>query len=100
MKSRILFVDDEHNFLEGIRLMLRGQRDIWDLSFATSADEALAQTQEIDFHAIVSDVTMPVKTGLDLLEALRSSEATHNTPVVILTGNAESDLKRRALDLA
>jgi putative two-component system response regulator len=99
MKRRILFVDDERNFLEGVRLMLRGQRDVWDLSFATSADEALEKAAETDFHAIVSDVTMPGKSGLDLLSALRERGVTERTPVVILTGNAEADLKRRALDL-
>lgn len=99
MKSRILFVDDEPNFLQGIRLMLRGQRDVWDITFAQSADEAYEKSQDNDFHAIVSDVTMPVKSGLDLLQMLRESDKTKNTPVVILTGNAEADLKRRALDL-
>lgn len=98
-KKRVLFVDDERNFLEGVRLMLRNQRDAWELSFATSADEALEKVADTDFHAIVSDVTMPGKTGLDLLAALREQGVTERTPVVILTGNAEADLKRRALDL-
>lgn len=98
-KRRILFVDDEQNFLEGVRLMLRGQRDVWDLSFAKSADEALEQAAETRFHAIVSDVTMPLKSGLDFLEELRASGNGKNTPVIMLTGNAESDLKRKALDL-
>lgn len=99
MKNQILFVDDEKNFLEGVRLMLRGQKDEWELTFATSVDEALERVEAIDFDAIISDVSMPVKTGLDLLEALNENGVSEHTPVIILTGNAESDLKRRALDL-
>lgn len=99
VKKRILFVDDEQNFLNGIRRMLRGERDAWDLHFALGAGEALEAAAESDFDVIVSDVSMPGKSGLDLLAELQQNPATARTPVVILTGNAESDLKRRALDL-
>lgn len=79
--------------------MLRNQRDIWDLDFAQSADQAVECLLASPFDAIVSDVTMPGKTGLDLLEIIQNTEAIQNVPVVILTGNAQADLKRRALDL-
>jgi response regulator RpfG family c-di-GMP phosphodiesterase len=42
---------------------------------------------------------MPLKNGLDLLGIMRERENTRNVPIIILTGNAETDLKRRALDL-
>lgn len=99
MRHRILFVDDEKNFLEGIRLMLRSERRHWDMDFAEGAQAALQLTAENDYDCIISDVSMPVMSGLDLLEVLRQTQRTANTPVVILTGNAEADLKRRALDL-
>ncbi len=99
MRQRILFVDDEKNFLEGIRLMLRSERNIWDMDFAEGAQAALKRTEESEYDCIVSDVSMPGMTGLDLLEVLRQSPRTLHIPVIILTGNAEADLKRRALDL-
>ncbi len=98
-KRKILFVDDEPNFLNGIRRMLRGQRDTWSMEFVNSVDEALQRAWETDFDTIVSDVNMPGKNGLDLLRALRGHERTQATPIIILTGNAETDLKRQALDL-
>jgi putative two-component system response regulator len=97
--KKILFVDDEKNFLEGIRLMLRGHRKEWDCSFAVGAEAALEMTRTVNFDAIVSDVSMPGMSGLDFLAYLREFEATSTVPVVILTGNAEKDLKRKALDL-
>ncbi|PCJ60066.1 MAG: two-component system response regulator [Candidatus Hydrogenedentota bacterium] len=99
MKKQILFVDDEPNFLNGVRRMLRPHRDEWDLTFAQSVDEAVECVQKASFDTIVSDVSMPVKTGLDLLSELRAMESFGSTPIIILTGNAESDLKRTALDL-
>lgn len=98
-KKRVLFVDDEPNFLNGIRRMLRSHRDAWHMEFAGGVDEAVAMTEDGAYDAIVSDVNMPLKTGLDLLAILRDRPATQYVPIIILTGNAESDLKRRALDL-
>ncbi len=98
-KKRILFVDDEPNFLNGIRRMLRTYRDDWHMDFAGGVDEAVAMAENGAYDTIVSDVNMPMKSGLDLLEILRNREQTRNVPIIILTGNAESDLKRRALDI-
>lgn len=98
-RKSVLFVDDEPNFLAGLRRMLRGQRDQWNLYFAGGADEALELVKREKIDAIVSDVNMPRKTGFDLLTALKASADTRDIPVIILTGNAENDLKRRGLDL-
>ncbi len=97
-KKQILFVDDEPNFLDGLRRMLRSHRDDWEMVFVESVEAALAATKMMTFDAIVSDVQMPAKTGFDLLHLLRQEEATANIPIIILTGNAETDLKRRALE--
>lgn len=99
MKKEILFVDDEPNFLSGLKRMLRSQRDKWNLHFANSVDEAIALVKENTYDTIVSDVSMPIKSGLDLLSELRELNTFSTTPVIILTGNAEAALKRRALDL-
>ena len=99
MKKQVLFVDDEPNFLSGIKRMLRPYREEWDMYFAGSVDEAVAMVKEKEFDTIVSDVSMPIKSGLDLLSELQELDTFSKTPVIILTGNAEADLKRRALDL-
>lgn len=97
--ARILFVDDEPNFLSGIRRMLWDDSAEWELFFAGGADEALKIASQKVLDTIVSDVTMPGKDGLELLAELKSNPATSAIPVVILTGNAEAHLKRKALDL-
>ena len=35
-----MFVDDEPNVLDGIRRMLRGKREEWDMEFVSSGEEA------------------------------------------------------------
>ena len=98
-KKKILFVDDEKRVLDGLQRILRGERDAWDLTFASSVDEALEVLSDVDIDAVISDVNMPVRDGLDLLQAIRADARTADIPVVILTGNGEPDMKRRALDL-
>jgi len=99
MKKQILFVDDEANFLAGIKRMLHGQKDVWELHYATGVEDALNQVAQTNFDALISDVNMPKRDGFDLLETLQSSEKTRDIPVVILTGNNEVNFKSRALEL-
>ncbi|MBN2560065.1 MAG: response regulator [Phycisphaerae bacterium] len=99
MKKRILFVDDDPNILGGLRRMLRAERDRWDMSFVDGAHAALNEMQKASFDAVVSDVNMPGKDGFELLADIRSIDRTRDVPVIILTGQSESGIKRLALDL-
>ncbi len=98
-KPRILFVDDDHHFREGLRLTLRSYKNEWDVAFAESVDDALAQARQQPPDVVVSDVNMPRRSGLDLLSEIKNDPRLKDLPVIILTGNAELDLKRKALDL-
>jgi len=99
VKKRILFVDDEPNFLDGLRRMLSRQRQEWDMCFANGVDEAESKMREMDFDAVVSDVRMPLRDGFSLLKSIRETERTQDVPVIMLTGLKERDLKRRALEM-
>jgi putative two-component system response regulator len=97
-RKNILFVDDEPNFLRGLRRMLANVDEPWELWFAGSVAEALAVVTEQPIDAVVADVRMPGQDGFSLLESLAASEDTRPIPVVMLTGAREDDLKRAALD--
>jgi putative two-component system response regulator len=99
MRNRILFVDDEPMVLTALSRMLEGQRHAWEMAFVPSAEQALARAQEVQFDAIVLDISLGSTNGLQLLQALQERERTRNVPVVFLTGIGEQDLKRRALEL-
>ncbi|MCK9296862.1 MAG: response regulator [Desulfobulbaceae bacterium] len=98
-KQKILFVDDEPHFLSAIERMLHGYKAKWDVDFATNVDEAYAMVLNKNYDAIVSDISMPRKSGFDFLRMLQQTEKTSYVPVIILTGNAEAALKREALSL-
>jgi len=87
MMPRMLFVDDEPLVLNGLRRMLRGRRNEWDVSFAESGQEALGLLADKPYDIIVSDVRMPEMTGDVLLQEV--AEQHPNCARLILSGHAE-----------
>ena len=80
----ILFVDDEHEFLELMdnRLHKRG----FTVTTAGTGEKALELVKDQDFDAMVLDVKMP---GIDGIEVLRRVKQTKpDLPVILLTGHA------------
>ncbi len=98
-KNNILFVDDEPNFLDGLRRMLHSQYSKWNMHFAVSVDDAVAELSNAKYDVIIADINMPGKNGFYFLELLNDSQNALNVPTVILTGINEQSLKRRALDM-
>ncbi len=98
-RPRILFVDDEANVLNALRRSLRDLRERWDLHFLTDPERALVAIRASDFDTIVTDVRMPGMDGLELIRCIREIPGYEDVPIVVLTGNSEADLKRRALDM-
>ena len=94
----ILFVDDEPDILSAMRRMLHAYRNEWTLLFAVGALEALELLASQQIDAVVTDVNMPGIDGLELLKRVSGGDYGF-VPVVVVTGAAERDLKRRALEL-
>jgi putative two-component system response regulator len=98
MNPHVLFIDDEKSFLDGLRRMLHSRRQEWTMTFVTSVAEALERLTATNIDAVVSDLQMPRHNGFDLLRRMSQSPQLRHIPVIIMTGAAERDLKRRALD--
>lgn len=83
----ILAVDDDRVTLELLSLVLEEYTDGEVLTFDDSqaAIEAIQQRGG-DIHLVISDMVMPVKTGLDVLKAYRKEQ--QQAPFLMLTANA------------
>jgi HD-like signal output (HDOD) protein len=88
-RTRVLFVDDEPNILSGLKRLMRGQRDDWDMMFCSSGDEALALFEQSPFDVVVSDMRMPGMDGAQLLDRVRQKYP--QTIRVILSGYADQE---------
>ncbi|MBS1714186.1 MAG: response regulator [Armatimonadetes bacterium] len=95
--NRILFIDDEERVLEGLRRLVRMHCPEWDVSYATNVDDALIVIAG-GLDAVVTDLNMPGKDGLDLLRSVRLDPATSHLPCLVLTGNGDLQAKKEALE--
>jgi signal transduction histidine kinase len=98
-KVKILFVDDEQNILNGIKRLLRHQRDEWELVFFTNVQYAKEKILDSNFDIVVSDIKMPGMSGLELLENVKLKLKEKSPEFIIITGIEDKELKRAALNL-
>lgn len=93
--STVLVVDD----VMTTREMLRGLVELagYRVVAAESATAALAALRESPVDLVLADVEMPGMDGLELLERIRSDERVARLPVVLVTGLASDELRRRGL---
>ena len=86
-RKRLLFVDDEPNVLQGLKRMLRGQRDVWEMAFAGGGKDALTLMEEQAFDVVISDMRMPGMDGAQLLHEVMRRHP--DTIRIILSGHSD-----------
>lgn len=85
-RKSILIVDDDPTYMGLIREWLR---DRYKVSMANSGVQAIAWLTNNKADLILLDFEMPVTTGPQVLEMLRSEEKTRSIPVIFLTGKSD-----------
>ena len=81
MSPRILIVDDEVEITEILADLLSSD---YDCSRAGSAEAALSSLREGQFQLVISDITMPGMSGLDMIPHVK--ELSPDTVVVMISG--------------
>src|SRR4029450_9245508 len=101
MNLYILVVDDEPDvemlFRQQFRRDLRAGR--FTMEFTQSAAAALQcieNAADISLILILSDINMPVMSGLELLPKAKALRP--DVPVIMITAYGDADTKRRALE--
>ena len=80
-RSRILIVDDEEDINEILSDLLS---DKYDCVSANSAEEALDHLKQDNFELVISDITMPGMSGLEMIPQVKSLNP--HTVVVMISG--------------
>jgi len=99
MKKKLLFVDDDKNFLAGMARLLRPCEQEWELILATSVAQAFQSIRENHIDVIVSDIFMPGTDGMELLKFMKNGTQAHTIPIIMITGQEDVKLKHRAIKL-
>ncbi len=93
MSTRILVVDDEPQFLRALTTNLRGAG--YNVETAASAVDALAAAGLYPPDAIILDLVLPDRSGIEVCRELRTWT---DAPIILVSAVGEEDEKIAALD--
>lgn len=92
---KILIADDHSIVRAGLKQILSGVSGIIVSDEASSANEVLDKIRQKDYSVIILDISMPGKSGLDVLKEIKNDH--HDLPVLMLSMYPESQYAVRAL---
>ena len=96
LKKNILIVDDDLDYMHMIREWLK---DSYKVSMVNSGLQAITWLAKNKVDLILLDYEMPVTSGPQVLEMLRSEKDTKDIPVMFLTGKSDRGSIVKVLDL-
>ncbi|REE00171.1 hybrid sensor histidine kinase/response regulator transcription factor [Marinoscillum furvescens] len=87
-RERLLIVDDNEDIVSYLKQVLENKYVVY---VATNGEKGIALAMEEIPDLIVSDVMMPVKTGIDLCKALKNDSRTSHIPIILLTAKHSTE---------
>jgi len=92
---RVLFVDDEVDFLDTLLKRMRKRRV--NVSGVKSGEDALAWLSDNPADVVVLDVRMPGMDGIETLKAIKKFNPL--VEIIMLTGHANLEVARKGMEL-
>ena len=96
MKHKVLVVEDYAPMRQILKDILA---DYFELLVAEDGDVALQICDEDQPDLIISDIMMPKRNGLSLLDALKSNPKTKDIPLIFITALTDIEDKHKGLEL-
>jgi EAL domain-containing protein (putative c-di-GMP-specific phosphodiesterase class I) len=93
LKAHVLLVDDDETLLRSYARALGAHGFVVDV--ASSGTTAMEALKKGSFDVVVTDISMPGMTGLELLSAVRHQDL--DVPVLVMTGDPSLDTAVEAL---
>ena len=96
---KVLLVDDEYMITEGLKRLIPFEK--WDMEVvatANHADDALEYVREHPVDIVISDVNMPDKTGLEMIQEMK--DLLPDAYYILLSGYQEFDYVKKAMNLS
>ncbi|NLM10402.1 MAG: response regulator [Clostridiaceae bacterium] len=93
---KALIVDDEPSVLEGLKIMVPWNRVGFEICGEThNAQDALIKIEELCPHLLITDIRMPFKSGLELINEVRKMDL--DIEFIILSGYSEFAYAQEAM---
>ncbi len=95
-KKRVLIVDDDMRQRQLVREWLKGT---YDVSMANGGPQAIAVLSAQDCDLVLLDYEMPIVSGPQVMEMIRSLPQGRDVPIVFLTGKNDEASIRTVMEL-
>jgi CheY-like chemotaxis protein len=93
----LVIIEDDQAAAEYYATLFRGNG--YDVNVANDGVSGVDLCVKVQPQVILLDVMMPRQNGILVLQTLRASDETRNTPVVVMSNFSEPTLIKRALQL-
>jgi two-component system, chemotaxis family, chemotaxis protein CheY len=95
MSKRVLIVDDSVTIRQQVRMAL--SQAGFDVIEAVDGEDGVNKIRsDSTIAAVICDVNMPKKSGLELIEEIKAGGANSGVPIVMLTTEGQPTLVQRA----
>ncbi len=91
----VLIADDHAIVRKGLRQIVADTQDITVKGEADNGEEVLRMLEEADYDMVLLDITMPGRSGIDVLYEIKRNRA--ELPVLILSVHPEEQYAKRVL---
>lgn len=99
-KKSVLLIDDEDEIKSLMsNYLVRTQIEENRIVCASDGKEALSKIQNQDFGLIIVDLLMPKMNGLQLIKEIKLRAKYRDIPVLIISGNLESESVKSAISM-
>lgn len=93
---KVMVIDDQQTMRSLVRNGLR-EIGMIDIREASDGEDGLRQLLGSPVNLVISDYNMPKLDGLNLLRAVRAAPQLKSVGFIMLTGRADGDLVKRAV---
>ncbi len=94
---KVMLVDDEPYILQGLQVLVNWNKEGFVIdALMTNGAEAMKYLKDHEVDLIISDIQMPMMTGLELLEAI-NKEHLSDAKIVLLTGFDDFSYVQKAI---
>ncbi|MBU0701454.1 response regulator [bacterium] len=94
MPRKILVVDDDIAIVRMIEFKLKAAG--FEVTCAFNGQDALNKISEDKPDIVITDINMPLMTGIELVRQLKRSVQKRDIPVIILSARGEDEQKEEA----
>ena len=97
MTNKILIVDDEPNIVISLEFLMK--REGFQVAVAVDGEEALRKIVEFEPDLVLLDVMMPIKSGFEVCQEVRTNPAWSAIRIVMLTAKGRDTEVQKGMAL-